>query len=90
MNNGTKTFTLKYGFNPRYFRKYYLKGDDSNPYNGPLNNPKMNLEMFIDYLINKLKFILSIFSKDNAISSSPFNKHFFLNGSISNLTSLFP
>ena len=41
----------------KYFRKYYLKGDGSNPYNGPLNNPKMNLEMFIDYLINKLKFI---------------------------------
>ena len=57
LNNGTKTFTLKYGFNPRYFRKYYLKGDGSNPYNGPLNNPKMNFEMFIDYFINKLKFI---------------------------------
>ena len=57
LNNGTKRFTLKYGFNPRYFRKYYLKGDGSNAYNGPLNNPKMNFEMFIDYLINKLKFI---------------------------------
>ena len=57
LNNGTKTFTLKYGFNPRYFRKYYLKGDGSNTYNGPLNNPKMNFKMFIDYLINKLKFI---------------------------------
>ena len=56
LNNGTKRFTLKYGFNPRYFRKYYLKGDGSNVYNGPLNNPKMNFEMFIDYLINKLKF----------------------------------
>ena len=52
----TKTFTLKYGFNPRYFRKHYLKGNGSNPYNGPLNNPKMNFEMFVDYLINKLKF----------------------------------
>ena len=57
LNNGTKTFTLKYGFNPRYFRKYYLKGYGSNPYDGPLNNPIMNLEMIIDYLINKLKFI---------------------------------
>ena len=57
LNNGTKSFTLKYGFNPRYFRKYYLKGDGYNAYNGPLNNPKMNFEMFIDYLINKLKFI---------------------------------
>ncbi len=57
LNNGTKTFTLKYGFNPRYFRKYYLKGDGLNAYNGPLNNPKMNFGMFIDYIINKFKFI---------------------------------
>ena len=56
LNNGTKIFTLKYGFNPRYFRKYYLKGDDLNPYNGPLNNPRMHFRMFIDYIINKLKF----------------------------------
>ena len=56
LNNGTKIFTLKYGFNPRYFRKYYLKGDDLNAYNGPLNNPKMHFGMFIDYIINKLKF----------------------------------
>ena len=56
LNNGTKRFTIKYGFNPRYFRKYYLKGDGSNVYNGQLNNPKMNFLMFIDYLINKVKF----------------------------------
>ena len=29
LNNGTKTFLLKYGFNPRFFRKYYLKGNNS-------------------------------------------------------------
>ncbi len=57
LNNGTKTFTLKYGFNPRYFRKYYLKGNGLNVYNGPLNDPKMNFGMFVDYIINKLKFI---------------------------------
>ena len=56
LNNGAKIFTLKYGFNPRYFRKYYLKGDDLNAYNGPLNNPKMHFRMFIDYIINRLKF----------------------------------
>ena len=56
LNKGTKTFTLKYGFNPRYFRKYYLKGDGSKNFDGPLNDPKMNLKMFIDYIINKLKF----------------------------------
>lgn len=57
LNNGTKTFTLKYGFNPRYFRRYYLKGNGFNAYNGPLNQPKMKLGMFVDYIINKLKFI---------------------------------
>ena len=57
LNNGTKTFTLKYGFNPRFFRKYYLKGNNLNVYNGPLNEPKMNFRMFIDIIINKLKFI---------------------------------
>ena len=56
LNNGTKTFTLKYGFNPRFFRKYYLRGDKLNPYNGALGNPKMNFKMSIDYFINKLKF----------------------------------
>ncbi len=57
LNNGTKTFTLKYGFNPRFFRKYYLKGNGSNIYNGALDNPKMDLNMLFDYLINKLKFL---------------------------------
>ncbi len=56
LNNGTKTFTLKYGFNPKFFRKYYLKGDGSNTFNGILNNPKMNYKMLIDYYINKLKY----------------------------------
>jgi len=57
LNNGTRTFLLKYGFNPRFFRKYYLKGNNSKPFDGPLNNPKFSINMFYDYLINKLKFI---------------------------------
>ena len=56
LNNGTKTFTLKYGFNPRFFRKYYLRGNGLMSYDGPLQDPKVNLEMLIDYFINKLKF----------------------------------
>ena len=56
LNNGTKTFLLKYGFNPRYFRKYYLKGDGSNLFNGELSNPSFTINMFVDYLINKIKF----------------------------------
>ena len=56
INNGTKKFLLKYGFNPRFFRKYYLQGDRKNIYEGPLNNPKFTFNMIIDLLINKLKF----------------------------------
>ena len=28
LNNGTKIFLLKYGINPRFFRKYFLRGDN--------------------------------------------------------------
>ena len=56
LNNGTKTFTLKYGFNPRFFRKYYLRGDELKRYDGILEEPKMNFKMIIDYFINRLKY----------------------------------
>ena len=56
LNDGTKTFTLKYGFNPRFFRKYYLRGDKLKKYDGLLEEPKMNFKMLVDYFINKLKF----------------------------------
>ena len=55
-NNGTKKFLLKWGFNPRYFRKYYLRGDHRDIYNGPLSDPSFTLQMFSDLFINKLKF----------------------------------
>ena len=55
-NNGTKKFLLKWGFNPRFFRKYYLKGENRDIYNGPLSDPNFTLQMFIDLSINKLKF----------------------------------
>lgn len=56
LNNGTKTFLLKYGFNPRFFRKYYLKGDGFNLFNGKLKNPSFSINMTLDYIINKIKF----------------------------------
>jgi len=55
-NNGTKKFLLKWGFNPRFFRKYYLRGENRDIYNGPLSDPNFTLQMFIDLSINKLKF----------------------------------
>ena len=55
-NNGTKKFLLKWGFNPRFFRKYYLRGDHRYIYKGPLIMPNFTLDMFCDLIINKIKF----------------------------------
>ena len=58
LNNGTRIFLLKYGFNPKFFRKYYLQGDNSIiPYKGVLYEPKYNFSMFVDLVVNKLKYI---------------------------------
>ena len=38
-------------------RKYYLKGNGLEPYDGALKNPNMNFKMLIDYIINKAKFL---------------------------------
>jgi len=63
LNDGTKIFLLKYGFTPNYFRKYYLRNNKLNIYNGPLNNPKLSLNMMYDLFLNKLKFIIHKFKK---------------------------
>ncbi len=63
LNNGTRTFLLKYGFNPRFFRKYYLQGDGFNLYKGKLNEPKITFDMFLSLIVNKLKyFYFKVFS----------------------------
>ena len=56
LNNGTKTFLLKYGFNPRFFRKYYLRGDNKKVFDGKLNSPSYTLFMIIELIINKIKY----------------------------------
>ena len=56
INNGTKKFLLKFGFNPRFFRKFYLKGDGKIKYLGPLDDPKLNFSMLLDLIINKFKY----------------------------------
>ena len=56
-NNGTKKFILKWGFSPRFFRKYYLKGENHNVYNGPLTKPLYSTQMLLNLIINKLKFL---------------------------------
>ena len=62
LNNGTRTFLSKYGFNPKFFRKYYLRGNNSViPFKGHLNNPKKNLSMLLDLSINKIKYTINKF-----------------------------
>ena len=58
LNNGTKQFILKYGFSPRFFRRYYLRGNNSIiPYLGKLSNPNKNLFYFYDLFKSKLKLL---------------------------------
>ena len=56
INNGTKKFLLKFGFNPRFFRKFYLRGDGKIKYLGPLDDPKLNFSMLLSLIINKFKY----------------------------------
>ena len=56
LNKGTKKFLLKYGFNPRFFRKYYLKSDGVLKYAGPVTEPTFSFTFLIDIIINKLKY----------------------------------
>ena len=56
INNGTKKFLLKYGFNPRFFRKYYLRGDGKRLFKGSVSEPKFSLIMYSEYGVNKLKY----------------------------------
>src|SRR5210317_234863 len=64
LNNGTKTFLFKYGFNPRFFRKHYLRGNISIiPYIGTLTNPNKNIRYYIDLIKCKIKiFYYKIFN----------------------------
>ena len=56
LNNGTKTFLFKYGFNPRFFRKHYLRGNISIiPYLGTLTNPIKDLNFYFELIKCKLK-----------------------------------
>ena len=55
-NNGTKKFLLKYGFNPKFFRKYYLKGGANSIFDGPLTEPKISIIQSLDLFINKIKY----------------------------------
>ena len=64
LNNGTKQFLLKYGFNPRFFRKYYLKGNNSIiPYIGELNQPIKSFMYYYDLVKCKFKLFYYLIIK---------------------------
>ena len=65
LNDGTKKFLLKWGFTPRFFRKFYLRTDKNSIYISPLTDPKINFKYIINFLSNKLKFYYTkIFNQD--------------------------
>ena len=55
-NNGTKIFLLKWGFNPRFFRKFYLRGDGNIKYTAKLSEPVKNFTFLFYFCVNKIKF----------------------------------
>ena len=56
LNNGTKMFLLKYGINPKFFRKYFLRGSNSViPYIKNLSEPKKNINFYLELIKCKLK-----------------------------------
>ena len=64
LNNGTKQFLLKYRFNPRFFRKHYLKGNNSIiPYLGKLNQPIKSFMYYYDLVKCKFKLFYYLIIK---------------------------
>ncbi len=58
-NNGKKTFLLKWKISVEFFTKHYLRRGEI--YDGPLNDPKKNLNYFIDFYISKSKYYFTKF-----------------------------
>ena len=53
-NNGAKTFLLKWGITIKFFKKFYLQS--GTKYNGPLKQPKININYFFKYIICKINY----------------------------------
>ena len=68
-SKGGKIFLKKWGMSINFFTKHYLRGCKTtkfrrlicNKYDGPLSNPKVNVDYFLDLLKDKIKlFFLNI------------------------------
>ncbi len=53
-SKGAKIFLLKWGISIKFFKRFYLKSDTE--YKGPLNQPKINFNYFINYMACKINF----------------------------------
>ena len=53
-NNGAKTFLLKWGISIKFFKKHYLRSDQS--FNDLLSEPKKNLSYYIGLIKCKIAF----------------------------------
>ena len=61
-SRGSKIFLLKWGYSIKFFKKYFLRSDQF--YNGPLLEPKKNLQYYLDLLVCKIYlFYLKFFFK---------------------------
>ncbi len=66
-SKGGKIFLKKWGISIRFFTKHYLKGCKTtkykkilcNKYDGPLKEPKKNLNYFFDLIIDKIKYFFA-------------------------------
>ncbi len=53
-SRGAKIFLLKWGISINFFRKFTLRSDSK--YEGPLNEPKKNMNYFFNFILCKINF----------------------------------
>ena len=53
-SKGSKIFLLKWGITIKFFKKFYLQS--GTKYNGPLKQPKININYFFKYIICKINY----------------------------------
>ncbi len=58
INNGTKTFLLKWGFSPRFFRTYYMGASKNIAYDGPRKIQNKSFKMLKNLFFDKIKYLL--------------------------------
>jgi glycosyltransferase involved in cell wall biosynthesis len=54
VSKGSKIFLLKWGITIKFFKKFYLQS--GTKYNGPLKQPKININYFFKYMICKINY----------------------------------